>query len=135
MEGHERLILLDTNALIWATSDPERLSKKALRAIHRASQGTGIAISAISLWEVALIASKGRLRVTGTVQSIVTEVSAKVSIRPVTVSIAVLATQFPADYPADPCDRIIGATALSEGMTLISKDSKIRECLQIETIW
>jgi len=71
----------------------------------------------------------------GTVQSIVAEVSAKVAIRPITVEIAVLATQLPADYPQDPCDRIIGATALSEGMTLITKDSRIRECLQLPTIW
>lgn len=129
------MILLDTHALAWLTIEPERLSRRAASAIRRAANGGGVCISAISLWELALLTTRGRLRYSGTVESFVMEATSKVAIRPITLSVAVLATQLPADYPQDPCDRIIGATALSEGMTLITKDSQIRECLQIETIW
>jgi PIN domain nuclease of toxin-antitoxin system len=135
MEGHEGVILLDTHVLVWATSEPARLSRRASDAIRRAAQGTGIAISAITLWELSWLATYGRLEIARTVESYVAEVSSRVAIRPITVKIAVLANQLPPDYPGDPCDRLIGATALSEGMTLVTKDSKIRDCKQIATIW
>jgi len=38
-------------------------------------------------------------------------------------------------HSSDPCDRLIGATALAEGMVLITKDEKIRHCKQPQTLW
>ena len=55
--------------------------------------------------------------------------------RPITPEIAVLAAQFPADYPRDPADRLIGATARAEGLTLITRDEKIRRSPLIKTVW
>jgi PIN domain nuclease of toxin-antitoxin system len=43
--------------------------------------------------------------------------------------------QLPASYSADPCDRLIGATALAEGIPLVTKDRNIRNCREIKTIW
>jgi PIN domain nuclease of toxin-antitoxin system len=111
------------------------LSRRASNAIRRAAQGTGVAISAISLWELSWLATHGRLEIAGTVEAYVAEVTSRVAIRPITVKIAVLANQLLSDYPGDPCDRLIGATALSEGMTLVTKDSKIRTCKQVATVW
>ena len=129
------MILLDTHVLIWASSDPGKLSKGATNAIRVASQIDGVAISAITLWELSWLATHGRLQTAGTVESYVTEVTSRVAVRPITVKIAVLANQLPTNYPTDPCDRLIGATALSEGMTLITKDAEIRACKQIATVW
>jgi PIN domain nuclease of toxin-antitoxin system len=135
MEGREKVILLDTYVLVWLTSEPARLSKPASSAIPRANRAGGIAISAITLWELAWLVSHGRLRVTETVESYLEEVSSLVAIRPITIKVAALANQFPADYSSDPCDRLIGATALAEGMVLITKDRKIRNCKQLQTLW
>ena len=129
------MILLDTHVLIWLASEPAKLSKKASGAIRRASQGTGIAISAITLWELAWLATHERLEITGTVEAFVERISSRTAIRPVTVKVAVLANQFPANYSGDPCDRVIGATALAEGIALVTKDTRIRACAQIQTIW
>ena len=129
------MILLDTHVLIWATSDPGKLSKAAGNAIRRAEHTDGMAISAITLWEVSWLATHGRLQTAGTVESYVAGVTSRVVIRPITVQIAVLANQLPGSYPNDPCDRLIGATALSEGLRLITKDSNIRACQQIATVW
>ena len=129
------MILLDTYVLIWLASDPAKLSKKASSAIRRASHGTGIAISAITLWELAWLATHDRLEITGTVEAFVEKISSRTAIRPVTVKVAVLANQLPADYSGDPCDRLIGATALVEGIALVTKDTRIRACMQIKTIW
>jgi len=129
------VILLDTHVLIWLASDPAKLSKKASSAIRRASHGTGIAISAITLWELAWLATHDRLEITGTVEAFVEKISSRTAIRPVTVKVAVLANQLPADYSGDPCDRLIGATALVEGIALVTKDTRLRACMQIKTIW
>jgi len=135
MGSHDQVILLDTHVLVWLTTEPARLSKNAGSAIRRARRCGGIAISAITLWELAWLASHGHLQVTGTVEAYLDEVSSRVSVRPTTAKIAALANQFPADYSGDPCDRIIGATALAEGMILVTKDVKIRECRLLQTFW
>jgi PIN domain nuclease of toxin-antitoxin system len=42
---------------------------------------------------------------------------------------------FPASYPKDPADRIIGATALVEGLSLLTADREIRQSGVLRTIW
>ena len=129
------MILLDTHVLVWLASDPAKLSRKASEAIRKASQESGIAISAITLWELAWLAVHGRLDIVGTVESFVERISSRTAIRPITVKVAVMANQLPATYSGDPCDRLIGATALAEGMVLVTKDRNIRNCKQVKTIW
>ena len=129
------MILVDTHVLVWLSTEPTRLSKQARQAIRRASRSGGIAISAITLWELAWLATHGRLEIQGTVEAYVDEVSSRVAVRPLTAKIAVLANQLPQDYSSDPCDRLIGATALAEGIALVTKDAKIRSCKQLTTIW
>jgi PIN domain nuclease of toxin-antitoxin system len=133
--GHDKVILLDTHVLVWLTAEPEKLSKQASSALRRANRAGGLAISAITLWELAWLVSHGRLQVTGTVEAYLDEVSSRVAIRPITTKVAALANQFPADYSSDLCDRLIGATALAEGMVLVTKDARIRDCKQLRTLW
>ena len=129
------MILLDTHVLVWLTTEPTKLSKHANSAVRRASRSGGIGIAAISLWELAWLATHGRLQLAGTVEAYLEEISSRVAILPITTKVAALANQFSADYSNDPCDRIIGATALAEGMVLVTKDVKIRDCEQIQTLW
>ncbi|HTS37881.1 MAG TPA: type II toxin-antitoxin system VapC family toxin [Candidatus Solibacter sp.] len=133
--GVVAVILLDTHVLVWAVEDSKRLSRTAASEIRRARRQDGLAVSAITLWELASLFAKGRVRAFGTVEASVQLVLEGVAIRPITPEIAALATQFPDDYPRDPADRLIGATARVEGMTLITRDENIRRSPLIKTVW
>jgi PIN domain nuclease of toxin-antitoxin system len=129
------VILVDTHALIWLANEPSKLSRKATNAIRLAIQEGGLGISAITLWELAWLASHGRLALTGTVEAFLERITSRTSILPITVKVAVLANQWPETYSHDPCDRLIGATALAVGCALVTKDRNIRASKQLKTIW
>jgi PIN domain nuclease of toxin-antitoxin system len=131
------LILLDTHVLAWAVGDPQRLSRAAASAFRRGRTSGGLAISAVTLWELALLFARGQVRGAGTVENSIQLMidAAGVSVRPLTPTIAALATQFPDDYPRDPADRLIGATARAEGLILITRDEQIRKSKLLKTIW
>jgi PIN domain nuclease of toxin-antitoxin system len=129
------VILLDTHALLWMAGDDKRLSKRAHEAIREARQGGGIAVAAISLWEIAWLAHHQRIVVLGSVESFVRETVARVILRPVTPEIAALAVRLPEQFPKDPADRLIAATAMVEGIALVTADLRIRRSKVLETVW
>jgi PIN domain nuclease of toxin-antitoxin system len=129
------VILLDTHVLIWAVADSKRLSRAAASAIRRARRGDGLAVSAITAYEVAWQIASGRIQGYGTVETSVLRFLEGVTMRPITPEIAALAAQFPEDYPRDPADRLIGATARAEEMTLVTRDERIRRSPLIRTVW
>jgi PIN domain nuclease of toxin-antitoxin system len=129
------LILLDTHVLFWAVDDSKRLSHAAASEIRRARRHDGLAISAISLWELSWLLATGRIQSYGTVEASLRMLAEGVAIRPITPEIAALAAQFPEDYPRDPADRLIGATARAEGLTLVTRDERIRRSPLLKTVW
>ena len=129
------VILLDSHVLIWAVADSRRLSKAAASAIRRARHGDGLAVSAITAYEVAWQIASGRIQGYGTVEGSLLRFLDGVTLRPITPAIVALATQFPEDYPRDPADRIIGATARAEGMMLVTRDERIRRSPLVRTVW
>jgi PIN domain nuclease of toxin-antitoxin system len=129
------MILLDTHALIWLAFEPAKLSKAAREAIRESTRTGGLGISAITLWEAAWLMIHRRVDFTGAADAFLEEISSRTAVFPITSQIAVLANQLPATYPRDPSDRLIGATAMSEDIALVTKDRTIRNFPQIKTIW
>jgi PIN domain nuclease of toxin-antitoxin system len=129
------VILLDTHLVAWLSFEPDRISKHANSAIRKARRSNGLAVSAITLWELAWLTSRGRLEIVGAVEDYLREVTSRMSVLPITSQVAIVATNLPADFPNDPCDRLIAVTALTEGMPLVTKDTKMRDFRRLRTIW
>lgn len=129
------LILLDTHVVIWMASEPARLSTAAHEAISRARQSTGLAVATITLLELARVAQGGRIVALGSVEQFVRESVSYVVLKPMTPEIVAAAVRLPATFPKDPADRVIAATALVEGMPLVTADQRISRSGLVQTIW
>jgi PIN domain nuclease of toxin-antitoxin system len=116
-------------------TEPKRLSKKARSAIDRARRTRSAAISIFSLYELASLFERGRLRYPGPRETAVRLFQEGFVVKELTLEIAVLATEFPPDFPRDPGDRIITATARYERIALVTADERIRASDLVQTIW
>ncbi len=130
------MILLDTHVVLWLTSDPDKLSSKARAAIEVSRKNAdGMAVCDITLLELTTLASKGRIQVGLSLESVLQEIESRFVVLPITSRTCARAMSFPATYPKDPADRIIAATALVEGLSLITADREIRRSKLVPTIW
>ena len=134
--GQTLLILVDTHVVVWLAFDQKQMSKKARATIDEARNlGDGLAISDITILEVGTLASRGRIQLGISLESFLQEIEARFVVLPITGRACARAIGFPASYPKDPADRIIGATALVEGLSLITADREIRRSRLVPTIW
>jgi len=134
--GRTLLILVDTHVVVWLAFDQSQISTKARAAIDEArDRGDGLAISDMTLWEVGTLANRGRIHLGISLESFLQEVETRFVVFPITGRACARAMGFPAAYPKDQADRIIGATALVEGLSLITADRAIRRSKVVHTIW
>ncbi|NUQ01161.1 MAG: type II toxin-antitoxin system VapC family toxin [Armatimonadetes bacterium] len=127
------MILLDTHAWIWWACEAPELSAVAKQAIEDADV---IGVSAISVWEIAVLVRKERVRFDRSVETWLAQALALPGIRDVAVSsqIALQAELLP-DLPGDPADRILAATAIHYGCPLVTKDAKLQAYPALRWVW
>jgi len=130
------VILLDTHVVLWLALEPAKVSRKARAAIEQTRQsGDALAISDITLLEIATLERKGRLDLQTSLETFLSEVETRFAVLPITGQVCVQAMGLPASYPKDPADRVIAATALVVGTSLITADSAIQRSKIVPTIW
>jgi PIN domain nuclease of toxin-antitoxin system len=130
------VILVDTHVVAWLAFDQDQISRKARAAIDGARKSAnGLAICDITLLELAILVSKGRIRLDISLESFLREVESRFVVLPLSGRACARAMGLPARYPKDPTDRIIGATALVEGLSLLTADRAIRGSKTLDTIW
>jgi len=128
------VIVLDTATWIWRASDPKRLSAKARRAIDEAEHAL---VSAISVWEVAMLVAKRRIHLDRPVEQWIDLALALpgIQLAPLEPSVAIRSTQLPGEFHPDPADRIIVATALENGCPILTPDERIRSYPHVQSAW
>lgn len=128
------MILLDTHAWVWWAASSRNLSKKAVTAIDSAET---IYISVISCWEVAMLVAKDRLVLDRDIEIWMDQALKlqRVRLAPLTPAIAVRSSRLDKKFTGDPADRIIVATALESGYSIVSKDERIRKYPKVRIIW
>ncbi|MGA6987056.1 MAG: type II toxin-antitoxin system VapC family toxin [Terriglobales bacterium] len=130
------MILVDTHIVLWLALEPERISKKVQAVIDEArGNGAGLAISAMTLVEIATLFGNRRFQLAISIESFLHEVERKFVVLPINARVCARMLSLPAGYPKDPADRVIGATALVEGMGLVTADREIRRAKVVRTIW
>lgn len=119
-------ILLDTHTWIWLMKG-EELSNKTQKIINDAVNTVGIFIAAISTWEIAMLASKGKIMIEKPVLMWIQDALGLpgIQLKPLTPEVAVESTQLPGGFHGDPADRLIVATARVSQLTLLTRDQKI----------
>lgn len=120
------MLVLDTHALIWAHKGI-RIAKKVERRIRAAAGKHELFVSAITPWEIAQGVRRGRIRVAGDVLEWIHDALDALSVLVASLepAIAVDAVNLPAWGHADPCDRIIVATARRLEAPLVTADGII----------
>lgn len=116
-------LLLDTQILLWAAGQPDRLSAAARKLLD--NPGNELLFSAASLWEIAIKKTLGRadfrveprLLRRGLLDNGYAEL-------PVTSQHAVNIDSLPPLHK-DPFDRLLLAQTLSEGITLVTGDAQL----------
>lgn len=130
------MILLDTHVLLWLLSDTQRISAAANLAIAQARKdGASLAVCSVSLFEISILARKERIHIGESLETLLVDIESKFAVLPVFARACARLTELPDDYPGDPIDQMIGATALAEGIPLVTADEKIRKAKAFATIW
>jgi PIN domain nuclease of toxin-antitoxin system len=121
------LLLLDTHIWLWEISATGQLSSSVRARISDAAQMRRLRLSVISIWEISLLASRGRIEFGPPVMLWITEAEQRsgIAFEPLSTEIAVEAGGLPGGFRSDPVDQIIVATARITGATLITRDRRI----------
>lgn len=121
------MIVLDTHALVWAVNGDARLGTNARELISETARTGRVAISAITPWEIALLAEKGRLGLANETRTWIEAALALpgIYLAPIEPAIAIDSVRLPGEFHADPADRLIIATARYHNAPLVTADRAI----------
>jgi PIN domain nuclease of toxin-antitoxin system len=121
--------LLDTHILLWWRSQPARLTRRQRGELLRWEKASEqVAISDITLWEIANLAEKGRIEIPTPFDLwlVRLENDPMITILPITARVAAESVRLTRSFHKDPADRLIVATALCYGLRLMTADHRIR---------
>lgn len=129
------MLLLDTCVLVFDALDPNRLSKRAVAAIEQAEEAGTLACCDISLWEIAMLFSKGKLEIATDVKTFIKLVleARQIEVLPISAEIAAQSALLCAH--GDPADRLIASTAIIYKAKLVTPDHKLSKIAELRVVW
>jgi PIN domain nuclease of toxin-antitoxin system len=129
------MVVLDTHAWLWWVAEPSRLSARARKAIESAD---AVGVASISVCELAMLQSRGRIRLAHPIGEWVGRALAGQRVRelPLSSEVALAAGLLDAaTFVGDPADRIVYATARTLNAPLVTRDQRLREFDAVGTVW
>ncbi|WP_437673013.1 type II toxin-antitoxin system VapC family toxin [Sorangium sp. So ce131] len=128
MPSATETLILDTHVWVDVVGGV-RLPVQVTRRISRSVEESGLWIAAISLWEIAMLARKGRLQLSmPTLEWMKVAIDrSRVHVAPLEPTIAVDSVELPGTCHGDPADRLIIATARCMDATLVTRDRAIHD--------
>ena len=118
-------LLLDTHVWFWALESPDKLGRRCRALLEDPAHA--LAVATISTLELGQLQATGRLSFAGTLESWVRRGSGSLELQTVelTHAVALLAYGLPGTFHRDPADRILVASAIHHGYTLVTADERI----------
>ncbi|MCW3111850.1 MAG: PilT protein-like protein [Segetibacter sp.] len=124
--------LLDTHALLWMQVDSELISSDLRKTLL--SEDSRLHLSIASLWEIVIKQQINKLKLDFSLSEIASYcIENNIVILPVSLPYIIHYSSLPLLH-TDPFDRMIVATSLCDGFTLISKDTQL-SAYKISVIW
>jgi len=123
-----RALLLDTHVWLWYTEgERTRFSRKIEPLVEAAVQRGELLISAISVWEIAVLGALRRIELSQDTRVWVGRALGFPGVRfkGLSPSIAIESTRLPGELHRDPADRILVATARLTGASLVTCDEHL----------
>ena len=120
-------LLMDTHIFLWLMLKDSNLSKAEIELINQSAKTNSLYISAISLWEIALLEKRGRINLYQQPLKWIEEALDFPGINLAELSPAILceSVNLPEELHKDPADRMIVATARIMQLRLMTHDRKI----------
>jgi PIN domain nuclease of toxin-antitoxin system len=131
------MILLDTHVWLWLLHEPNQLSSKAKAVIDLEEPQNGLLVSAISVWEISVKSSIGKLSLPLPINEWyeLARTHSGIVIEPLSPLDAIGSTLIPGSFHKDPADRILIAIARRYGISFVTCDAKILNYPHVQTIW
>jgi PIN domain nuclease of toxin-antitoxin system len=119
------MILMDTHVFVHYANIDRKLGRRARSEIDQALRHDELFVSALTFWEISMLIAKHRLMLETTVAGLRSAALRQV-IQEISVDgeIATVAGELPATH-GDPIDRMLVATALVRGITLVTADNAL----------
>ena len=129
-------LILDTHFFIWLMEGRSELTADELKIIKQYSKKNPLLISAISIWEIAILQKKQRITLKQPTTIWVEKAleSPLIVLASLTPAILCESVDLPDDFHKDPADRMIVATARIMQAKLLTRDKKILEYAKIGLI-
>ena len=116
--------LLDTHIILWSAAEPEKLSQHIIAELK--DDSNELWFSPISVWEIFLLAEKGRISLGPDIEKSAREIFRKIPLNEAPLNKeVVIQSRFVLLPLQDPADRFIAATAIVYDFTLVTADSRI----------
>jgi PIN domain nuclease of toxin-antitoxin system len=126
-------LLLDTHIFLWSVLEPSRLTPAVREALTNGDNA--LWLSPISLWEVLVLAEKGRLELDTEPEAWARTALKQCPVREAALTHAVaLACQRVTLPHGDPADRLLAATALVRNLTLVTADRRLIDTPEITVL-